>query len=76
MAAAARCGTPSPRIAACSGERVPARASDAYVRATFDAFADSFDEMLLSRLDYHAHELLVAALTGYSTLGSPPRRRH
>jgi predicted TPR repeat methyltransferase len=49
-------------LAACSGENVPVRASDAYVRATFDAFADSFDEMLLARLDYHAPELLAAAL--------------
>ena len=31
-------------LAACSGEGVPARASDAYVTQTFDAFADSFDE--------------------------------
>jgi predicted TPR repeat methyltransferase len=54
---------PAHMLAACSGEGVPARASDAYVRATFDAFADSFDEMLLSRLDYHAPELLAAALT-------------
>jgi predicted TPR repeat methyltransferase len=54
---------PAHMLAACSGESVPARASDAYVRATFDAFADSFDEMLLSRLDYHAPELLAAALT-------------
>ena len=53
---------PAHMLAACSGENVPARASDAYVRATFDAFADSFDEMLLSRLDYDAPQLLVTAL--------------
>lgn len=53
---------PTHMLAACSGENVPPRASDAYVRATFDAFADSFDEMLLQRLDYHAPELLGAAL--------------
>lgn len=53
---------PAHMLAACSGENVPVRASDAYVRATFDAFADSFDEMLLSRLDYHAPQLLAAAL--------------
>jgi predicted TPR repeat methyltransferase len=49
-------------LAACSGENVPLRASDAYIRVTFDAFADSFDEMLLSRLDYQAPELLAASL--------------
>jgi predicted TPR repeat methyltransferase len=53
---------PAHMLAACSGNNVPARASDAYVRATFDAFADSFDEMLLTRLDYHAPELLTRSL--------------
>jgi predicted TPR repeat methyltransferase len=53
---------PAHMLAACSGDNVPTRASDAYVRATFDAFADSFDEMLLMRLDYHAPELLVRSL--------------
>jgi predicted TPR repeat methyltransferase len=60
---------PAHMLAACSGENVPLRASDAYVRTTFDGFADSFDEMLLQRLDYHAPELLMAALT--EVLGAP-----
>jgi predicted TPR repeat methyltransferase len=49
-------------LAACCGEHVPARASDAFVRETFDAFASSFDEILLQRLDYHAADLLTASL--------------
>lgn len=56
-------------LAACSGTNVPARASDAYVRRTFDDFAASFDEVLLERLDYHAPELVLAALS--AALGAP-----
>ena len=47
--------------AACAGEAPPARASDSYVRAEFDGFAESFDERL-ERLDYRAPELLGEAL--------------
>lgn len=54
---------PAHMLAACSGTNVPPRASDAYVRRTFDAFAASFDEVLLERLDYHAPELVRAALS-------------
>ena len=49
-------------LAACTGEAVPDRASDAYVSATFDAFASSFDEVLLHRLEYRAPQLVVDAL--------------
>jgi predicted TPR repeat methyltransferase len=49
-------------LAASTGGDVPERASDAYVRDTFDRFAESFDEQLLQRLDYHAPELLAAGL--------------
>ena len=48
-------------LAACSGQDVPARASDAYVEATFDGFAGSFDEKL-ERLDYRAPQLIAQAL--------------
>lgn len=48
-------------LAACSGEAVPARASDDYVRTTFDRFANTFDEVL-GNLDYRAPELVAAAL--------------
>jgi predicted TPR repeat methyltransferase len=62
---------PLPRhyLAACTGEAVPERASDAYVVATFDAFAGSFDARL-EQLTYRAPGLVaetVAALCG------PPR---
>ncbi|HEY0942639.1 MAG TPA: tetratricopeptide repeat protein [Steroidobacter sp.] len=49
-------------LAACTGENVPARAGDAYLTATFDAFADTFDENLQS-LGYRAPELIAAAVT-------------
>ncbi|MEY4578283.1 MAG: hypothetical protein RL701_2986 [Pseudomonadota bacterium] len=48
-------------LAACSGEGVPARASDAYVATTFDEFAQSFDAKL-EALHYRAPELVGAAL--------------
>lgn len=48
-------------LSACSGQDVPARASDAYVEATFDSFAGSFDEKL-ERLDYRAPQLIAHAL--------------
>jgi predicted TPR repeat methyltransferase len=48
-------------LAAATGEAPPERASDEYVRRTFDTFADTFDENL-SDLKYRAPQLLVAAL--------------
>ena len=48
-------------LAACTGQDVPARASDAYVERTFDAFAASFDAKL-ELLDYRAPQLIAAAL--------------
>ncbi len=48
-------------LAACSGQGVPARASDAYVASTFDAFAASFDAKLL-QLGYRAPQLVADAL--------------
>jgi predicted TPR repeat methyltransferase len=44
-------------LAAYSGENIPARASDDYVRQCFDGFAKSFDEVL-KRLDYKAPKLV------------------
>lgn len=54
---------PTPRhlLAACTGEAVPPRASDAYVESVFDGFADSFDGRL-SKLNYRAPELTAAAV--------------
>ena len=49
-------------LAACDGGDVPARASDAYVEKTFDAFADSFDAKLES-LSYQAPRLVAATVS-------------
>jgi len=54
--------------AACSGQDVPARASDDCVRAEFDSFASDFDAKL-ARLEYRAPKLVeqeVARLLGQS----------
>lgn len=48
-------------LASCSGENVPARASDSYVETTFDNFASSFDAKL-SQLDYRAPQLVAEAV--------------
>jgi predicted TPR repeat methyltransferase len=48
-------------LAACSGRDVPARASDAFVEATFDSFAASFDAKL-AQLLYRAPALVVETL--------------
>ena len=47
--------------AAAAGEAVPDRASDDYVRTTFDHFADSFDDDL-RELGYRAPQLVAEAL--------------
>jgi len=44
-------------LAACAGEAAPARASDRYVRDTFDGFAGSFDQVL-DQLGYRAPGLI------------------
>jgi predicted TPR repeat methyltransferase len=48
-------------LAACSGEGAPARASDAYVRALFDAYASTFDASL-ARLEYRGPALVAQAV--------------
>lgn len=60
---------PQHMLAACGGADAPSRAGDAYVRDTFDGFADSFDEQLLQNLGYRAPEVLVSALG--ELLGEP-----
>jgi len=53
-------------LAACTGQGVPERASDAYVQCTFDRFANSFDSRL-ALLEYRAPTLVgeaVAACVG------------
>lgn len=58
-------------LAACSGEDVPGRASDACIVQMFDAFASSFDAKL-AKLGYRAPELCVAALE--RAVGQPAKR--
>jgi predicted TPR repeat methyltransferase len=53
---------PQHMLAAVGGAERPKRASDGYVRATFDDFADSFDRNL-EELGYRAPQLLFDALT-------------
>ncbi|MCB1886017.1 MAG: tetratricopeptide repeat protein [Rhodocyclaceae bacterium] len=50
--------------AACRGEAVPERASDDYVRYTFDRFAQNFEDQLQSKLHYRAPALLEQAFAG------------
>jgi len=57
-------------LAACSGRDVPERASDAFVEATFDSFAASFDAKL-AKLQYRA-PALVAVMAEHVQL--PPTR--
>lgn len=65
-------GSPEARhhLAACSGEAVPARATDAYVESVFDGFADSFDAKL-AMLNYRAPQLIAQALP--ALIGEPGR---
>jgi predicted TPR repeat methyltransferase len=48
-------------LAACSGEDIPDRASNEFVKNTFDLFADSFDSKL-ERLEYKAPQLVTKAV--------------
>jgi predicted TPR repeat methyltransferase len=49
-------------LAACTGVGVPERASDDYLRRTFDDFADSFDLRLLEHLHYRAPQIVADAI--------------
>lgn len=51
-------------LAACTGQDVPPRASDAYIRTVFDNFANSFD-VQLARLQYDAPALVAKAVSDY-----------
>ena len=59
------------QLAACLGEAVPERASDAYVQQVFDAYAASFDAKL-EALHYRAPELVARALAAVA--GAPKAR--
>ena len=49
-------------LAACTSKDVPQRAEDAFVTRVFDGFAESFEEVLVNRLEYRAPELVGQAL--------------
>jgi predicted TPR repeat methyltransferase len=49
-------------MAAAADGHTPQRASGAYVAAHFDAFADSFDDVLVERLGYRLLDLICGAL--------------
>lgn len=51
-------------VAAVTGKDTPGRANSAYVRKTFDEFAESF-ETKLEELDYRAPALIVEAMERY-----------
>jgi predicted TPR repeat methyltransferase len=55
-------------LAAVSGQNVPERADDTYVRTTFDGFAASFDSKL-AKLGYRAPALVAGAVE--AALGPP-----
>lgn len=48
-------------LAACTGQDVPPRASDAYVQSVFEVFANSFDSRL-AKLEYRAPDLVATAV--------------
>lgn len=48
-------------VASCTGGEIPARAADDYVRAEFDAFAETFDTSLAA-LDYRGPTLVAEAV--------------
>lgn len=62
---------PQHMLAAMGGAERPTRASDGYVRATFDDFAESFDRNL-EELGYRAPQLLFDAVT---RSGALPRQQ-
>lgn len=49
-------------LAACTGEDIPERASDHYIRTLFDGHAGSFDENLIEQLHYRAPQLIADVL--------------
>jgi len=58
-------------LAACTGQEVPSRASDACVQNIFQGFADSFDQAL-EKLQYRAPALVAQAAA--DVLGPPEAR--
>jgi len=63
---------PQHMLAAMGGAERPSRASDGYVRATFDDFAESFDSNL-EELGYAAPKLLFDAMMNVAALSADAR---
>ena len=59
-------------LSALEGGPGPERASDEYVAEQFDAFAESYDETLVERLDYRAPQLVMEALEGWLPVADQP----
>ncbi|MBK6740560.1 MAG: tetratricopeptide repeat protein [Haliea sp.] len=53
-------------MSACTGEAVPVRASDEYIRTKFDSFSASFDAKL-AELEYRAPELVAQCVATRAT---------
>ncbi len=57
-------------LAACTGEQVPARASDRFVTAIFDDMAEGFDQRLVGSLCYRGPQIIASLLDGYVESGA------
>ena len=51
-------------LAACTGQDVPSRAPDTFVKAVFDDQAENFDEKLVRKLSYRGPEIITKLLEG------------
>ena len=49
-------------LAACTGEEVPSKASDCYLRTIFDGTAEHFEENLVGKLLYQGPEIIIGLL--------------
>ena len=52
------------RLIACSGEEVPARTPDTFVKRLFDEMAGSFDEKLVGKLAYRGPQIVAELVAG------------
>jgi predicted TPR repeat methyltransferase len=59
-------------ISALTNKDVPSRCSDAYVSSHFNDFADSFDKVLLGRLNYQGPQIVARLLCSYRRPGLSP----
>ena len=52
------------RLIACSGEEVPARTPDTFVKSLFDEMAGNFDEKLVGKLAYRGPQIVAELVAG------------